>query len=121
MDLTPLIVPTIGVIATAITGIITIYVARKKGLPDINREIESRMVILNRTLDEQLETANNKIDSLMEDFHACKTDLTEALNDNKRLYRRLRFAEGDLRDLYKGQGQKIPERLASLEEEGNGD
>ena len=115
MDLLPVLVPVVGVLATAITGLITVYVARKKGLPDLNREIESRMGVLVKTLQDQLDAAQEQYKELASDFNDCKSNLEEALTDNKRLYRRLRLAEGDLRDLYGAAGKDIPRHLINPE------
>ena len=114
-----LLAPSLSVLITAIGGAITIYVARKKGLPSINREVEERMGKLIDTLKDQLDASNARFDELEEKFIACKGQLDESQRNEERYIRRLRLAEADLLELYRLQGKRPPRRLVHPEN-GNG-
>jgi chromosome segregation ATPase len=86
------------------------YVARRKGLPAINAEIESRNGELIKLLEGQLAALRVDIKDSQDDFTQCKAKLTRALDENHELSRRLSLAESDLVTLYRERGRRPPSR-----------
>jgi hypothetical protein len=99
-----LIVASISAGVSIVVALVGAWVAKKKGLPAINAEIESRNKALIDTLREQ-------VDAMSLDYAGCRAKLTEALTENKLLRGRIARAENALADLYREVGKVPPPRL----------
>jgi hypothetical protein len=115
-DLSPLLVAIGAVIVSVIGGTISIALARRKGMPAINAEIEDRNRDLITTMRSQIEAQNSRINGLSNDFDACKARLGQTMLDNERLTRNLMLTEGELLDLYRKTGVRPPPRLSNRSE-----
>lgn len=93
-------------------ALVGVWVARKKGLPLINAEIESRNGELIDLLKDQVDALEGKLEAQGADFAQCKGKLTRALEENVDLRSRVTLAEGDLVRLYRETGTRPPARLS---------
>lgn len=113
----PWITALIGAGASIAVAIVGLLVARAKGLPAINAEIEARQTVLKQALEGQLT-------SLRAEFDTCRTSLTEMKRvnrelreENRELRRDLRSTEWELLSLYRATSTPVPQRLADRAEE----
>jgi flagellar motility protein MotE (MotC chaperone) len=107
----PAIAALVSALTSVLVALVGAYVARKKGLPAINAEIEVRNAELITTLKDQVAALRSDLDDGNRDFAQCKEKLEEALKENRSLRRRVTLAEADLVDLYRQQGRQPPRRL----------
>ena len=94
-------------IAVAMVGL---FVARSKGLPSINAEIETRK-------DALIDTLQDELTQVRADMTGCKARLLEAERELNGAKRDLRSTQWELLELYRRTGTPVPKRL----EETSGD
>lgn len=87
-----------------VVGLVGAWVAKRKGLPGINAEIEQRMQQLVDTLRSELTERTNDLAAKVSELQACRTELFSVKRD-------LRNTEFELLSLYRSTGQKPPSRL----------
>jgi septal ring factor EnvC (AmiA/AmiB activator) len=107
----PVIITAISALTSVLVAVVGAWVARRKGLPGINAEIETRNAELIRLLEGQLAALRAELQDGQADFNECKAKLSRALDDNAEMSRRLSLAEGDLLWLYRQTGRRPPQRL----------
>lgn len=110
------IVATISAATSIAVALVGAWVAKRKGLPAINQEIESRNGALIRALRGQVEGVQAELADAQADFAQCKVRLERALDENAELRRRVSLAEGDLLALYRQAGTRPPPHLRRPEE-----
>ena len=108
----PLLLAAGTAIVSIISAVVSLWVARKKGLPAINKEIEART-------DQLIGTLRDQVNALTQEYNACKIRLDQAIKDNEALKaenrtqrRQLREVEADLLELFRNQGLPAPRRLS---------
>ncbi len=107
----PLVPIIASIIVSVLAAIITLLVGNRRGLPDIDAEIDRRKQELVETLEAQLNTQAR-------DFKACKVRLEATEAENRQLWRRVRATEVELLDLYRRVGVKPPQRLSHPDNDG---
>jgi hypothetical protein len=103
-----LLVTVVSAATSVVVALVGVWVARKKGLPGINAEIESRNGALIKVLE-------GTVNALQGEFDKCRGNLDRALRENDGLRRRVDLAEGDLLALYRERGMRPPRRLSQTE------
>lgn len=78
----PLVTVIVSAAASITVALVGAFVARHKGLPGINAEIEQRMQQLVDTLQDQL-------DAMKVDFENCRAKLQESMVSERQMERRL--------------------------------
>ncbi len=109
----PIIVAVVSALTSIVVALAGAWVARRKGLPAINAEIETRNGELIRLLEGQVSALRSDLTDSTNDFASCKAKLTRALEENDMLTRRVSAAEGDLLSLYRQTGKRPPQRLST--------
>lgn len=92
----PAIVAVISALTSIMVALVGAWVARRKGLPAINAEIEQRNADLIKLLQGSVSELERKLDDSQEEFSSCRAKLSQALSENSDLKERVSLAEGDL-------------------------
>lgn len=100
----PLAVAVLAAIPSVAVSLVGLWVARRKGLPAINAEIEARQLVLVDTLQDQLEAMRTDMGTCKGELSATKTELTSTKRD-------LRATQLELLELYRRTGQVPPRSL----------
>lgn len=108
----PAVVGLISALTSILVALVGAYVARRKGLPTINAEIEVRNAELIVTLKDQVAALRLDLDDARRDTAEAQDKLKRAVAENEDLKRRVSLAEGDLLTLYRETGRRPPPRLS---------
>lgn len=107
----PVVVAVISALSSVAVALVGLWVARKKGLPGINAEIEQRMQQLVDTLRADVEAKNGELTGKVRELESCRSELAGMRSELRETKRDLRDTQFELLSLYRSTGRRPPDRL----------